>query len=85
MGVRFYPGEQTRDWHREMLRQHTPEICTCTRHDTAPARIEQARTAAIRRDKKEPQATVRGLGVAFGVASNASYLRRAARGVGGGG
>jgi hypothetical protein len=31
---------------RDMLRQ--PEACTCTRHDTAPARTEEVRTAAIR-------------------------------------
>jgi hypothetical protein len=27
-----------------------PEACTCTCHDTAPARTERARTAAIRGD-----------------------------------
>jgi hypothetical protein len=45
----FYPGVQTHDWHRDMLRQrlHIPEACTCTCHDTAPARTERARTAAI--------------------------------------
>ena len=35
-----------------MLHQHSPEICTCTCHYTAPARTEQARTAAIRSTTK---------------------------------
>jgi hypothetical protein len=47
IGVGFYPG-QTHKGHRDMLRQHTTETCTCTRHDTAPARTEQVRTAGIR-------------------------------------
>jgi hypothetical protein len=36
----FYPGEQTHNWHRDMLRQRTLEICTCTCPDTVPARTE---------------------------------------------
>jgi hypothetical protein len=48
-GCAFLSGVQTHDWHRDMLRQHIPEACTCTRHD-APAPTEQARTAAIRGD-----------------------------------
>ena len=60
---RLLSGAQTQDWHPDMLRQRTLEACTCTRHDTAPARTEKVRTAGIRgATKRTPSQNTRAWG-----------------------